>query len=218
MVEKDPDVAAVWHTIIHGNADYLIDRILTFHLSVETVTEELAQCPLTTEHRAFQTILKNRTYHGGILAPGSGLLKNGENGKGISSRWYPETLARRIYQIALTAAPKMTFIEGDALDVIGTYQHHADCYMFVDPPYTAGGKRAGNRLYTCHVVDHEKLFNACSAIQGLFLMTYDNAQEIKDMARDRGFQYQEIPMKNTHHAKMTELIVGKTGDAFFTGH
>lgn len=35
---------------------------------------------------AFCTILKNRIFHGGILAKGSGMIKNGENGKGIASR------------------------------------------------------------------------------------------------------------------------------------
>jgi DNA adenine methylase len=48
---------------------------------------------------AFQTILKNRTLHGGILAEGSGFIKYGENGKGIRSRWYPATLAKRLVNL-----------------------------------------------------------------------------------------------------------------------
>ena len=40
-------------------------------------------------------------------------------------------------------------------------------------------------------------------------MTYDNANEVKIMARERGFQMRLIPMKNTHHATMEELVIGK---------
>ena len=40
-------------------------------------------------------------------------------------------------------------------------------------------------------------------------MTYDNAEEIKEMARKHGFQMRLIPMTNTHHAAMKELVIGK---------
>ncbi len=40
-------------------------------------------------------------------------------------------------------------------------------------------------------------------------MTYDNADEVKELAKKYGFQAKPIPMKNTHHAAMTELVIGK---------
>ena len=40
-------------------------------------------------------------------------------------------------------------------------------------------------------------------------MTYDNAEEVRKMARTHGFQMRLIPMINTHHATMEELIIGK---------
>ncbi|WP_049751760.1 hypothetical protein [Chlorobium phaeobacteroides] len=40
-------------------------------------------------------------------------------------------------------------------------------------------------------------------------MTYDNAEEVKEMARKHGFQMRLIPMTNTHHAAMKELVIGK---------
>jgi len=43
---------------------------------------------------AFCTIPKNRIFHGGIIAKGSGMIKNGKNGKGIASRCYPKSIAR----------------------------------------------------------------------------------------------------------------------------
>ena len=40
-------------------------------------------------------------------------------------------------------------------------------------------------------------------------MTYDNAEEVKRMARCHDFQMRLIPMANTHHAIMEELVIGK---------
>src|SRR5439155_26270 len=46
--------------------------------------------------RALNILIRNRLSHGGIIAPGAGLLCEGEAGRGMLSRWYPETLSRRI--------------------------------------------------------------------------------------------------------------------------
>jgi DNA adenine methylase len=40
-------------------------------------------------------------------------------------------------------------------------------------------------------------------------MSYDNTAEIVQLARQHGFQSRAIAMKNTHHAKMTELLIGR---------
>ena len=85
-------------------------------------------------------------------------------------------------------------------------------FFFIDPPYTAAGKKAGARLYTHSELDHEELFAIAETLAGDFLMTYDNAAGIVELARKHGFSVQAIPMKNTHHAEMTELIIAKNLD------
>lgn len=211
MIELDEDVAAVWQTIVDGEAELLAKRILMFPLSVETVRNELEKPNVCLQDRAFKTILRNRTYHGGILAPGSGLIKNGEAGKGIASRWYPETLARRLSALHLMRH-KLTVLTGDAFKLVAPYVGDKKNAYFIDPPYSAGGKNAGKRLYTHFDLDHERLFDLCGAMAGDFLMTYDNADEVKSMASARAFDTRLIAMKNTHHAEMSELIIGKNLD------
>lgn len=208
MVERDEQVSAVWHTILNGGNRHLADRIFNFHLTPETVREELAKTKVTQEDQAFQTILRNRVAHGGILAPGSGLIKHGENGKGIKSRWYPQTLQRRILAIG-QVAERIRFIHGDGMAVIQDNAHRPEVVYFIDPPYTAAGKRAGKRLYTHNQLDHEALFELATTLRGDFLMTYDNSEEVKALARKHNFDIQAIAMKNTHHTEMTELLIGR---------
>ena len=40
-------------------------------------------------------------------------------------------------------------------------------------------------------------------------MTYDNAVEVRNLARKHGFEMRLIPMNNTHHATLEELVIGK---------
>lgn len=209
LVELDPDVASVWRTLLSDDADWLAQRIVQFPLCIESVKEFLSVMPETDRDRAFLTLLKNRVNHGGILAPGTGLVKTGENGKGIASRWYPETLARRIRNI-YTMRDRITFVEGNGMEVMRQNAGRANVAYFIDPPYTAPGKRAGKRLYAFNEVDHEGLFDLAATVAGDFMMTYDNAASVCDMAKRRGFFMREISMKNTHHAKMTELLISPT--------
>ena len=160
MVELDDDIAAVWKTVVDGHTDWLAKRILEFDLTRESVIREISKTDVDTKEKAFHTILKNRTFHGGILAEGSGLLKYGENGKGIRSRWYPGTLARRFANMK-TIANRIIFRQEDGLSVLEEYAKRKNAIFFIDPPYTAGGKKAGNRLYKHCSLDHDHLFSLC---------------------------------------------------------
>lgn len=208
MVELDDEVAAVWETIVKGDAEWLAHRILTFPMTREAVEEELQRTPATKREKAFQTILKNRTLHGGILAEGSRFIKNGENGKGIGSRWYPKTLAQRLTSLN-HIVERIDFRCDDGLKVMMEFAGCENAIYFIDPPYTAGGKKAGKRLYKHHQIDHEHLFMICESLLGDFLMTYDDTEEVKEIAHRHRFQMRLIPMKNTHHATMRELVIGR---------
>jgi DNA adenine methylase len=47
---------------------------------------------------------------------------------------------------------------------------------------------------------------------GEFLLSYDNTQEVRDMAHEFGLDFRPVQMKNTHHAEMTELLIGRNLD------
>lgn len=215
MVERDEQVAAVRRVIPQESdgGQWLADRIMSFNLTPESAQEVLCKSDLNLRETAFRTLLKNRINHGGILAPGVGILKHGENGKGIKSRWYPETLRKRILEIA-SQRNSIQFIESDGMLVLTENARRADAVFFIDPPYTAvgKGKRAGTRLYTYNELNHEELFRLASALEGDFLMTYDNAGSVLELADKFGFDTQAVAMKNTHHAEMKELLISRNLD------
>jgi DNA adenine methylase len=208
LVELDENVAAVWKTLIYGDAHRFADRIATFELTPESAKRVLSQSPQDIEEKAFQTIVRNRVNRAGILASNAGMLRYGENGKGIRSRWYPETLRKRILEIAQVRR-HITFLEGDGLEVLRQNSRRADVVFFIDPPYSAGGKCAGERLYSHHQLDHEELFGVTSTLTGDFLMTYSNDDTVLGLARQHNMETKTVSMKSSHHAKITELLIGR---------
>lgn len=202
MVEMDEEIAAVWQVILNGKNKWLADKIYSYDLTHANVKAELENPAKKLQDIAFCTILKNRVFHGGILAKGSGMIKNGENGKGITSRWYPKTLRDRILAINYVK-DKITFIPGDAFKVLEQNLNNKRAYFFIDPPYTIAGKR----LYTYFNVDHERLFELTSKLKGKFMLTYDDTLEIRQLANKFNLQFRTIPMKTTLHFQKNEIII-----------
>lgn len=207
MIELDEEIAAVWETIINGDHEWLANKIYSFDLTSQNANVILQKEKKTLQEKAFSTILKNRIYHGGIIAKGSGLLKNGENGKGIKSRWYPKTLRDRILAIGYVKN-KLEFVMGDAFEEMEKSKNDKECYFFIDPPYTLAGKR----LYTHFEIDHDKLISLTSTLNGKFMLTYDDTKEIRHLAGKYDLDFRTIPMKTTHHVQKNEIIISDNFD------
>ncbi len=206
MVELDEQVAAVWGTILWepGHGEELAEKIVSFELSRDSVLEALMETDGLLVDRAFRTILKNRVNRSGIIAPRASFLNAGENGKGLSSRWYPDTLKQRILNI-VGIRDRVTFVQGDGLEVMRQNAANSEAVFFVDPPYTV----AGRRLYAHWEMDHDGLFSVAETLAGDFLMTYDDDERIRTLAEGHGFDCRTVVMKTAHHVKRTELLISR---------
>jgi DNA adenine methylase len=149
-------------------------------------------------------VFRNRTSRGGVITKGAGLIREGEDGNGLSSRWYPDTLAKRIKTISALNS-KLTFAECNGFELVRKYIRHKHAVFFVDPPYT----KAARRLYSHWQIDHEKLFAILARAKGAILMTYDDTSEIRNLAKKYGFQFKRISMRTTHHENKRELMISK---------
>lgn len=220
LAEIDEDVSAFWRAALRCGAS-LQSRVRRFQPTRDAVNALASNVPAGVLDRGFRTLVLNRTRRGGILAAGASLSRRGENGKGVASRWYPETTIRRLAEIE-RHAPRIDFRKTDGLDLLASLASTnmerkgrprgagppSEVVAFVDPPYTAaGGKRAGSRLYRHYDVDHAKLFDTLANSSMDFLMTYDCAPEIVSLVKEHGFHAVRVAMKNTHHAKLSELVI-----------
>ena len=207
MAELDHDVAAFWYAALRHGPE-LCEKIRRFKPTRAAVDRLSGRRPANVLEHGFRTLVLNRTRRGGILAPGAALSRAGESGKGVASRWYPDTLVKRLRKIA-GCADRISFRETDGLRFLETLLESCqpDTAVFVDPPYTAGGKRAGRRLYAHAELDHARLFETLAAGRLNFLMTYDRSAEILSLVREHGFHAVQVVMKNAHHDLVPELVI-----------
>jgi len=88
--ELDQDIAATWQSMLNGHATWLADKVRSFQISRTRVEKKLKRKPRSQHERAFQCLLRNRTARGGVIAEGAGLIRRGEDGRGLRSHWYAE--------------------------------------------------------------------------------------------------------------------------------
>jgi DNA adenine methylase len=209
LAERDDAVAAIWKVALSEDAHRLISQVRRFCLTETSVRAALEAAPASELDLAFQALLRNRVARGGLMAPQAGLLRLGENGRGLLSRWYPETLARRLEAVAALRR-QVTFIHGDGAAVLDDYGDRSDCDWFLDPPYSlAAGKAAGRRLYRHHEVDHVNLLTAAAQVTGDFLATYDANREVEVLASELELDARPLAMRTAHHQQRMEWLVGR---------
>jgi DNA adenine methylase len=210
LVERDPEVAAVWSVVLNGNADTLANRVRKFALTEKSARETLNGRQRDLVSRAFRCLLLNRISRGGIMAPGAGWLNYGEAGKGIHSRWYPETLAKRIEAIHALRG-KVTFIQGDGLETLRNFGSTPHTVAFVDPPYVVRGRGAGLRLYRCYDVGCEELFKVIRSFSGPMIITYHRSEIVQREAISAGIDCHTVNMHTAHTVSKRQLILYKPG-------
>jgi DNA adenine methylase len=207
LIERDPCVAAVWKTILSTDAEWLAEKILKFRFSIRNVKQLLRTRPRSIRLIAFQTIVKNRARRGGILSDNANLIKKGERGRGIKSRWYPDTLALRIALIH-THRKQLTFIHGDGINGITNFsKQRINVRFFVDPPYPENDSPRGNRLYTYNKLDHENLFALLDSTNRDFLLTYNDSRRVRALSERYKFSTTLINMTSTHGLPRYELLI-----------
>lgn len=204
LVELDKEIAAVWQTVLGDEANKLNNKIMEFPISKKAVRSELRRKTRTQLNKAFTALLKNRVRRGGNMTEGANLLNSGENGRGVRSRWYPETLSNRIRKIS-RQRKKISFFYGDGLGFIRLTGQTSNLAFFIDPPYTV----AGRRLYKHAEIDHRKLFEAVEDISGNWLLTYENTREMRDLAQEFCFETRKVSMRTAHHRIKTELLISR---------
>jgi DNA adenine methylase len=178
----DPAIYAFWYSVLH-TTDELCERIERVSINM---TEWHRQRRVQTDGRAsvlslgFSTFFLNRTNRSGILRGG---VIGGKDQKGnypLDCRFDRDDLVRKIRRIALyreqihlSCLDARLYI-GSALKKLPSH-----ALVNVDPPYY----RAGPDLYTNSYQhkDHAALARAVRSMPHRWMLTYDDADEIRAM-------------------------------------
>lgn len=205
IVEIDKRIDAFWKLTLR-DPDWLMKAIRAFVPTRENLIQCLSSTPKGYRKLGFQTLLKNRTARAGVIAGRAGILNRGERNRGPFSRWYPDTLIKRIERIK-NLRTRITLIEGDGLRLLRCRRNRKNDIYFIDPPYSRSTNGAGRRLYSHYEIAHEELLRASKHLTGQFLLTYDDDRVIEKLAKTHKLSIKKIRMRNSHHATKKELLI-----------
>ncbi len=209
----DPCVHAFWDSAVN-DTDRLIEKILSTEISVENWLLQREVKRLPHEHDALQlgfaAFFLNRTNRSGILNGGmiGGLGQNGP--WRLDCRYNKKDLVQRLKRIGYYRS-RISVTKLDASTFIGNYLRNltSDCFVYVDPPYYLKGAY----LYENHYVhsDHAKLAMQISNINHRWIVSYDNAEQIKKIYSKYEQEEFSIGYSARNHSEGAEVMVFSEG-------
>lgn len=99
----------------------------------------------------------------------------------LGCRWNAAALAERIRAVT-RLRDRIKFLDGDAealLEDLPESGFGNEVFVFADPPYVEQGRR----LYAMGTMDHERLRDAVTALDGPWVMTYDDVPLVHSLYR-----------------------------------
>lgn len=209
----DPSIWSFWHCVLNDNAA-LVGLV---QKTPVTIKEWRKQREIHRKQDAsdwlslgFSAFFLNRTNRSGVIKDASvigGLAQTG-NYK-IDCRFNRDDLSRRIMRVA-KYRDRIHLSNLDALKFLTRCEKRLprDSLLFIDPPYY---KKAD--LYTnfYRAVDHAALAHRIIDLDRNWIMTYDDAPEIRKLYRNRRQYFFDINYSLHEKRLGTELLIASKG-------
>ena len=210
----DPSIWAFWHCVLHETESL----IALIESTPVTIDEWFRQRDIQTEQNntdtlnlGFSTFFLNRTNRSGIIKKAGviGGLKQESDYK-LDCRYNRDGLIKRIKRIKqysdrihLTNLDAVAFLENDKGHI------PANTFFFIDPPYY----KKGESLYTSFYKpdDHAIVARKILELEHQWILTYDDAPEIRKLYRERRQYFFDIRYSLQTKRLGTELIIASKG-------
>lgn len=199
LCELDRRVAAFWRRALEDPS--FATQVRNFNCTRENVEKVIAD---PHHDLGMWTLVQNRCGYGGRL--GSGLLRHGDDGRGVASRWNGESLYAMLRQIRALSG-RIHFVVGDGVRRGLQAYNDSENVGFVDPPYSIGPDGPARQLYEHHQLDHAMLFAVLATWRGNWIATYPDTPEARALAKAHRLAYRRMPMRTTAHKTKIELIL-----------
>jgi DNA adenine methylase len=210
----DPAIWAFWHCVLH-DTDAIVHRI---QRTPVTIKEWRKQRRIHQKRDAsdwlslgFSAFFLNRTNRSGVIKDGGvigGLKQTGPYK--IDCRFNRDDLSRRIMRIA-KYKDRIHLSNLDALKFLIRSERRlpSRSLHFIDPPYFGKGSELYTNFY--RPADHAALADKIIEFDRSWIVTYDDALEIRRLYRDRR-QYQFNINYSLHDKRVgTELLIASKG-------
>ena len=208
----DRSIWCFWNAVLN-NKDQLIDLIESTDVTIEEWQKQKEIQRNRDSHSdievAFSTFFLNRTNRSGIIQGGviGGQAQNGNYL--IDCRYNIETAATKINKIH-AHRDQISFDNLDAIKFISKTKRKMKKGIYcIDPPYYAKGQTLYTNFYGHD--DHLELSSLVQELSSNWIVTYDDADQIRDMYRDEARYNFSLNYSAATKRIGTELLVASSG-------
>lgn len=184
----DPAIAALWRAVL-DQTDDLIEVLQETPITIDEWHRQREIYNQGTDNDdvtfGFSTLFLNRTNRSGIIK-GAGVIGGmRQNGNYLlDCRFNKTDLAKRIFRVS-KYKNRIHFSQHDAIDFLQHMRKELPVRSLVcaDPPYYGKGSALYTSFYEPH--DHAELAASVLEIDGPWITTYDNCEQISDLYQSR---------------------------------
>ena len=183
--ETDPLIVAFWKTVIERNKE-LIEYVNSYEVNLDTwhLFKRYISTSEISKHNEIELagafLFLNRTSYSGILKAGPLGGRNQVSKYKIDCRFNKIAIAKKIREIARLEG-KIHIVESDGLKFMKKISAAPvdNTLFYVDPPYYGAGKLLYRHYF--EEQDHVNLSHFLKAFNLPWLLSYDNAEFIKNL-------------------------------------
>lgn len=177
----DPLVASLWKCVFSKKkSQWLADAVLRVPLTLEYWNYQKSLIPGNICDMALKCLYLNRTSFSGVLHPSAGPIGGKSQAKWtIGCRFNREKLSNRIIELAKLSHRVKSITNQSWQTVCKKWAQQNNTFTYLDPPFY----NKANRLYrfSFDKNEHQKLRDYLLTLQTPWIVSYDNAIEIRNL-------------------------------------
>ncbi|AVV38162.1 DNA adenine methylase [Pantoea vagans] len=183
----DRSIWAFWYSILN-NCDDFIKKIESTDITIEEWHKQRDiqnnKTKASLFDLGFSSFFLNRTNRSGIILKAGVIGGLSQNGKyTLDCRFNKTDLIRKIKKIK-SFEEKIHISNEDAIDFMNNFERKnvTNPLLCIDPPYFEKGSSLYTNFYEKD--DHSKLRDTITSLKSPWILTYDNADEIRELYKN----------------------------------
>lgn len=206
--DADPLVAHLWDCVFcPSNSEWLIDKVKTIPLTLEEWKYQKNLEPSTPRESALKCLYLNRTSFNGIIHKAGPVGGWKQDKRTLGARFNREKLANRIKELSLLSDRVISVSNNDWNSFCLRFNEAFDTFFYFDPPYF--NKADALYGYFFNEVEHSTLRNYIKKLESPWLLSYDDALEIRALYLNHVSKIRHIDSTYSAHPMGGSSFIGR---------
>jgi len=205
----DPMVSSLWECVFSINdAKWLAESIMQVPLTLKYWQHQKSLNPTNLRELALKCLYLNRTSFSGILHSSAGPIGGRAQEKwDIGCRFNRKKLSARILELSHLSNRVRTITQNSWRDICEKWRDKEDVFFYLDPPFY----NKANRLYrfVFNDAEHQSLCNYLKTLECPWVLSYDNAKEIRGLYDDKKLRARIIDNTYSAHPIGGNSFIGR---------